>query len=240
MHKNSLHAHKITKVFYRAEEKIVVLQELSATFVQGSTYAIMGVSGSGKSTFLHLLAGLDMPTTGSIQFNNCPIENFSTREREYFLQQHIGYVFQQPFLIAELSVLENVMLKGLIRGESYYNVQEIAYTLLAHVGLQDKAHYWPTTLSGGQQQRVALARALYGNPCFLLADEPTAHLDPATKYALMQLLIRTVHSHKIGIILSTHDQQVATACDTILELEQGQLHMTSYARATDHILDTVV
>jgi ABC-type lipoprotein export system ATPase subunit len=145
------------------------------------------------------------------------------KERENFLNRTIGLLFQVPYLIKELTVLENVMLKGLIAGKDESQCKVEAVELLQIMDLQDKMHEKPPVLSGGQQQRVALARALFGKPAFLLADEPTGDLDPHTAQNMIKLLLDCQKKWAMGIIVSTHDMHVASSMHTVYELQNEVL-----------------
>jgi ABC-type lipoprotein export system ATPase subunit len=210
---------KLTKHFGGQE----VLRDISITFEQGKTYAISGVSGTGKSTLMHLLSGFDKPSAGAVFFNTKNIAHFSAAERAHFLNQSIGHVFQQPYLIRELSVLENIMTPGLIMGSSLLTARPRAQELLEAVGLAECADRRPSSLSGGQQQRVALARALFNQPAFLLADELTGNLDKETGRNIMSFLLKLQQQFHMGVIISTHDTYVAESMQHTFRLEQGEL-----------------
>lgn len=213
----------VSKEFMQAGLIIPVLRALSVTFEQGKTYAIMGVSGSGKSTLLQLLAGLDVPCKGTICWNDTNINQMTAVQRATFFNQSIGLLFQFPYLIKELSVIENVMLPGLISGQKHEIAYKQAHDLLVTMELSDKLHAKPGSLSGGQQQRVALARALFNTPCFLLADEPTANLDAHTSSKMIELLLQLNKKRNMGIIISTHDTALALLMDVVYELQDGHL-----------------
>lgn len=218
-----LAAHNIKKTYIQGSNTIQVLQGVTASFVQGDRYAITGPSGSGKSTLMHLLAGIDTPTQGTISFDGVELNTLNSSQKRIFLSHSLGLVFQQPYLIAELSVLENVMLKGMIAGAHVQNLKEQAYALLDQVQLADKADSNPLSLSGGQQQRVALARALFNKPQFLLADEPTGNLDVATGKVIVELLLACQAQWGMGIIISSHDTYVCERMAHVLHLENGIL-----------------
>jgi lipoprotein-releasing system ATP-binding protein len=218
-------AYAIKKSFTQAQEHIEVLKEITASFEAGKSYAITGPSGSGKSTFMHLLAGIDTPTSGTISYEGQNIQQFSDEERRLFLNKSIGLVFQQPYLMQEFSVLENIMLKGLIAEQSAASCKEQAHELLQKIGLSHKADHHPYSLSGGEQQRVALARALFNKPSFLLADEPTGNLDVATGKAIVDLMTDCQKEWGIGLIISSHDAYVAEKMNIILRMENGQLQI---------------
>ena len=213
----------LKKSFVQADQTIYVLQGVSAQFFGNKSYAITGPSGSGKSTLMHLLAGLDTPDLGTIYFNDQDISQFSPTQKRLFLNRSVGLVFQQPYLIRELSVLENVMLKGLIAGLNRQELHDAAHYLLHKVELAHKADHDPFSLSGGEQQRVAIARALFNKPDFLLADEPTGNLDVATGKTIIDLLLACQKEWQMGIIISSHDEYVVQSMQEVLYLENGKL-----------------
>ncbi len=223
MHAAELLVQNLTKQFIQGSTPVNVLNGISARFTQGATYAITGASGSGKSTFLHLLAGIDTPTTGSVSFDAHNLATMSAQQQSHFLTHSVGLVFQYPYLIQELSVVENVALKGLIEGSSYAGCIEHASTLLKMVGLADKMNARPATLSGGQQQRVALARALFNKPAFLIADEPTGNLDEQTSVSVIHFIKDCQQEWGMGLIISSHDPYVAQLMDHTYHLHNGQL-----------------
>ena len=211
------------KTFLNGQHKLEVLRGITAGFCQGQSYAIMGVSGSGKSTFMHVLAGLAVPNSGIVTFNNENILTATADFKDKFLQSSVGLVFQVPYLIAELSVLENVMLRGLLAGKSLGPCRQRAMELLESVGLADKSLSKPLSLSGGQQQRVSLARAIFSKPAFLIADEPTGSLDEYTRRDIVELLLKCQREWEMGIIVSSHDEYVAQSMDVLYQLKDGLL-----------------
>lgn len=215
--------HNVHKTYQQGRQEIHVLQGLNAMFEQGNSYAIIGVSGSGKSTLLHILSGLDCPTQGTVKFNQTDVSTFSTTARRAFLNHTIGFVFQFHYLVKELTVAENVMLPGLIRGQRHSDCRKRAEHLLAMVGLEDKADCFPTQLSGGQQQRVAIARALFNRPSFLLADEPTGDLDAETAQSIVDLFFAAQQEWGMGIVLCSHDDSVFKRMNNLYHLHKGLL-----------------
>lgn len=213
----------VSKLFRQGKEVVTVLSHASYTFQQGTTYALLGISGTGKSTVLQLLAGLERPTHGAIACNEKLLAHATKAEQRSFLHETVGTVFQMPYLIDELSVVENIMLKGLVAGLEQTFVQQQAHELLEKIKLTHKAHVSPASLSGGEQQRVALARALFMQPTFLLADEPTAHLDGETKKEILQLILDLKQNSGMGVVIATHDPEVAALLDIKVRIVDGKL-----------------
>lgn len=207
-------------------DDIEILKEASISFERKKSYAIIGASGSGKSTLLHMIAGIEEPTSGSISFNDTNLYNLPLQQKINMLQQNIGIVFQQSLLIHELSVIENVMLKKIIQGNLTNDHRQHALNLLSNIGLLNKADNMPHTLSGGQQQRVALLRAIFHIPQFLLADEPTGNLDKASGEQVMQLIFEYQKKYDMGLIISTHDMNIAQQCDYIIKIENKEITLT--------------
>ena len=205
----------ISKSFSDAIHKRTLFSNINYVFSQSVSYALCGDSGAGKSTFLHILAGIQSPDTGMVFFDGKLISDISD-----FHTRTIGLVFQQPYLIDELTVIENVMLKGFITDTDSY---QQARDLLSWVGLAEYEHDFPRILSGGQRQRVALARALYSKPLFLLADEPTAGIDPKAASEIIDLIMKCKQEWGMGIIISSHDIQIAQKMDRCLQLTNGKL-----------------
>lgn len=223
MHLTQITLENLQKNFSQGAITINVLQNINAQFQQGLSYAITGASGSGKSTLLHLLAGIDSPTAGSVFFNGKNLGDISSKEREKILHKTIGLVFQLPYLIAELSVIENVILKGLIDGLDVKVCRSQGIELLNAVGIAEKADTMPASLSGGQQQRAAIARAMFNRPAFLVADEPTGNLDEETGRNIIDLLLFCQTEWKMGLIVSTHNKDVAGKMDICFELKDGTI-----------------
>ncbi len=221
-----LESRGVKKSYVQGTISTEVLHGVDARFVQGKTYAITGVSGSGKSTFMHLLAGLDTPDQGAVLFDGRPLSSFSQQEKEHFLNFSIGLAFQAPYLIQELSVIENVILKGMIAGTEKEHCIEQAQELLRRVGLEHKDQAHVSSLSGGQQQRVALARALFNKPAFFLADEPTGNLDHETAKLVIGVLLECQRDWSMGLIVSSHDPYVAQTMHEIFHMSDGVLKKT--------------
>lgn len=223
MSKNALSAQNIHKTFIQANKKLEVLQGISVSFEQGKTYAITGASGSGKSTLLHILGGLDTPTSGSILLNEENLAKMRARKKEALLNSSIGFVFQFHYLINELTVLENIILMGLIGGKSKKECIIEAKKLLKHFGLAEKAESYPHQLSGGEQQRISVIRAIFNKPAFLLADEPTGNLDANNAKKIVDFFIKCQKEWEMGLILCSHDKAVYEKMEHIFELKNGKL-----------------
>lgn len=221
---NQISISHLTKKFIQAEKELKILSNVSYTF-DNKMYAIKGVSGSGKSTLFFLIAGLDKPDSGKIFYNDKDISILKNQEKNRILNQEIGLIFQYPYLIPELNVLENIIIKGLISGKTEDQCYETGNQLLKQFKIEDKIYSSPRALSGGEQQRVALARALFNDPSFILADEPTAHLDRKNADVVINYLIDYVKNNEIGLIISSHDENIVNKMDVILELKDGGLNV---------------
>lgn len=211
----------VFKDFCQGGKDLRVLRGISVTFTQDHAYAITGVSGSGKSTLLHLLGGLDTTTRGIVTFNGQDLASLKHAQKNAMLNQHLGFVFQFHYLMKELPVIENVMLPGLVAGQSRRDCRQRAQALLAMMGVADKESVYPTTLSGGEQQRVAIARALFNRPAFLLADEPTGNLDADNARMVIDLFFKAKAEWGMGIILCSHDPAMYNRMETIYQLHDG-------------------
>lgn len=209
----------ITKLFTLYNQSITVLSGSNYQFFSDTNYAIMGHSGAGKSTLMHLLAGFDSPTTGTITSNNHNLVHYPPEQRAKFL----GFLTQTPVLIAECSVIENCCLPLIIAGASWQEAHKKAIDLLEQIGLLYTADWHVGQLSGGQKQRIALVRTLISEPTFLLADELTGNLDQNTSQELINFLLRYCKQYSIGLIISTHDPEIAAKMDVVLLLKEGKL-----------------
>lgn len=183
---------------------------------------MVGQSGSGKTTLLSLLAGLDIPTSGSIQLFQHSLENLSEDERAALRNQYIGFVFQAFHLLPGFTALENVMLPLEINDD--VNAEKHAQRLLERVGMDHRLNHYPTTLSGGEQQRVAIARAFSTTPPLLLADEPTGNLDAQTGQTIIELLFELNKEQGTTLILVTHDESLTQRCKRCFRLLNGGLN----------------
>jgi lipoprotein-releasing system ATP-binding protein len=215
---------QLTKIYRSGEQELPIFQNLDLTVFTGEMIAIIGESGVGKSTLLHLMAGLDRPTSGAIYYKGTKITGFSEPELSAFRNCEIGYVWQQHHLLPEFTAAENVMMPLLIRGISRNKAGSAAAGSLEEVGLSARGHHLAGELSGGEQQRVAIARALAANPSLLLADEPTGNLDERTGEMIFRLLADLRRQRNLTCVLVTHNLHFAGECGRILRLEGGVLH----------------
>jgi len=209
----------VDKSFIQGKNTIQVLKNINLDIKSGETIALLGKSGSGKTTMLSLLAGLDKPDQGSIHVNSIDISKLSEEKLCEFRASKLGIVFQQFHLVPHLSALENVLLSFEINGSSD---TKTASEWLERVGLKDRANHYPSMLSGGEQQRVAIARALAYGPPLLLADEPTGNLDSETGKTVIETLFKIVREKKTTMILVTHDEELAARADRIVRIVGGQ------------------
>jgi lipoprotein-releasing system ATP-binding protein len=204
--------------------RLEVLRGLDLVVEQGEMLAIVGASGVGKSTLLHVLGGLDAFDSGSVRVAGEAIDTMSDEARVRFRNSHVGFVFQFHHLLPEFSAVENVEMPLRIAGRPPSETRARAQAVLDRVGLTGRATHRPGMLSGGEQQRVAVARALVHRPALLLADEPTGNLDEATA-ADLHALLRDMHrEHQLTSIIATHNMALARACDRIVRLEAGRVH----------------
>ena len=200
-----------------------VLRDINLAVHAGEIVAIVGPSGVGKSTLLHLLGVLDRPTSGEVEINSTPVFKFNDKELAAFRNRTVGFVFQFHHLLPEFTALENVMMPALIAGRPAREVHHQAMQWLAEVGLAERATHRPGELSGGEQQRVAVARALMNEPQLVLADEPSGNLDRLSSESLHDLLWKLSRRHGRTFIIVTHNHDLATRADRIIELFDGRI-----------------
>ena len=209
------------------DESLTVLRDLELSVASGEMVAIMGASGVGKSTLMHVIGGLDRIDRGRIVVGDAELSALPDAELVAFRNRHVGFVFQFHHLLPEFSALENTAMPLRIARESSTNALARARELLEQVGLTERMTHRPGMLSGGEQQRVAVARALVMHPSLLLADEPTGDLDEKTAESLHGLL-RGMHSrHGLTSLIATHNPRLAESCDRVLRLEDGRLRAAS-------------
>lgn len=213
----------LEKSYQTARGELRLFNGLDLKIAAGEMVAIVGHSGAGKSTFLHLLGALDLPTAGTVRVAGVEVARLSAREAARFRNREIGYVWQFHYLLPEFSALENVAMPLLAAGMKQDEARHQAAKWLAEVGLTERAEHRPGELSGGEQQRVALARALVTGPRLLLADEPTGDLDDETSELVFGLIERLHRSHNLTSILVTHNLELAARCGRTLRLKAGRL-----------------
>jgi lipoprotein-releasing system ATP-binding protein len=224
---NAIWAESVSKTYRSGGTEVIVFKDLSLQVRHGERLAIIGESGAGKSTLMHLLGGLDKPSSGTIHFGNREITALSDEALADFRNREIGFVWQNPSLLPEFTALENVMMPLLIRGVAPREAAATSRAILEEVRLRDRESHQAGELSGGEQQRVGLARALAGRPRVLLADEPTGNLDFRTGEVIISLLGDLHRSHGLTSIFVTHNLSFAVRCDRVLELKKGSLHPPS-------------
>ena len=213
-------AESLSKTYMGEAAPVTVFRNLDFTLEEGVFAAVMGPSGVGKSTLLHLLGGIDRPDSGRVEIFGVSIEELAPRERARFRNERIGFVFQFHHLLAEFTAEENVAFPHRIAGESARVARERAAELLARVGLADRRLHMSRALSGGEQQRVAIARALARSPSLLLADEPTGNLDSESARTVFDLLAELHRERGMTTVLVTHNPDLAKRCDKIFEMSR--------------------
>jgi len=213
----------LVKHYSDAGRIVRVLEGVHLEVQPAEKVAIVGESGVGKSTLLHILGALDDPTEGVVRYDAADLRSLSPRALAAFRNREIGFVFQFHHLMADLSAEENVMMPALISGVGWDRAREQAREILARVGLAERLEHKPGELSGGEQQRVSVARAVVLSPRTLLADEPTGNLDPATGAEVQELLIELNRERRVALIVVTHNPHLAAAMDRVLRLHAGVL-----------------
>ena len=213
-----LEGQQLAKTYRNAEVPVVVFSDLDLEVEKGEMLAIVGPSGIGKSTLLHLLGGLDRPDRGTIRVDEKNLNSLTTDELARFRNRNVGFVFQFHHLLPEFTALENVAMPGWIgradREETLYRASE----LLAELGLAERSRHFPNQLSGGEQQRVAIARALLADPVLFLADEPTGNLDLETSEKVFDLMRECHNKRGLTSIIVTHNPELAARCDRVFEM----------------------
>ena len=209
---------------YGDGRRIDVLVDLDLEVAAGEAVAIVGQSGVGKSTLLHILGTLDQPTSGTVRFDGVDIFGLNEREQATFRNREVGFIFQFHHLLPDFTAVENVMMPALIRGVSATEAEGRARAVLERVGLGERLTHKPGELSGGEQQRVAVARAVALSPRAILADEPTGNLDPATGAEVHTLLMDLNRAHNITLVIVTHNDELSSLVHRTLRLQNGKLH----------------
>ena len=221
MSKPILKAQDLKKSYDLGRRAVKVLHGVSLEVGQGEFLSLQGASGTGKSTLLHLLGGLDNPTSGQVSSNGQLLSTMSSRSLAKWRNTKVGFVFQGYHLLPEFDALENVLIPSRISHVKYLKSLERAQLLLKRVGLGNRMHHLPAELSGGEQQRVALARSLINNPKVLLADEPTGNLDSKTGNDVLDLLCDLQAESGLTMIIATHDSKVANRAHNTIKLVDG-------------------
>ena len=212
---------RVTKIFIQGTREISIFKDLNLSLIQGKSLAIIGQSGSGKSSLLHLMAGLDVPTKGSIFYKGNSLLDLSLNEKATFRNKELGFVYQFHHLLPEFTAIENAAMP-LFLSRKYSKTQslEIARDLLSQVGLDSRISHLPGELSGGERQRVSVARALSNNPSCLIMDEPTGDLDLENSRNMFDLIINLSKKHKTSMIIATHDMNLASQFNEIFDLDK--------------------
>lgn len=214
----------VSKIIRTPQEEITILNAVNFAVEEGEMLAVLGASGSGKSTFLHMLAGLDNPSSGEILFCGKNIHTLKEQEKNFLRSREMGFVFQFHHLLPEFTTVENVAMQAMISGMAKAEALKKAMELLEIVGLAERAKHLVTTLSGGEKQRAAIARAVLLSPKVLLADEPTGNLDPKTGEQIMQLLTNLNKEKKMALVMVTHNIEIANQMHRVVELKSGAFH----------------
>ena len=218
-----VHVRNLTKNYQSGTETLNILRGIDFDVEKGSSVAISGQSGSGKSTFLNIIGGLDRFDTGKVEISGTDIGELSESGLSSYRQKRIGFIFQFHFLLKDFTALENVMLPAFITGMKKKDAMEKARALLADMELSDRAGHFPSQLSGGERQRVASARAVVNDPDLILADEPTGNLDPKNSAMVVELLYNGAEKWGKTLIVVTHDKTVASRAKKRYTLENGIL-----------------
>ena len=203
---------------------LAVLKGVDIDVEQGEIVSIVGSSGAGKSTFLHILGSLDTPDAGTIIVNNIPVHSLKGRKLAAFRNKYIGFVFQFHHLLPEFSAVENVCIPGWIAGRSKKEVKKEAERLLDLLGLSQRIDNKPNEMSGGEQQRVAVARALINNPSIVFADEPTGNLDSANAEGLHHLFVQLRDTLKQTFLIVTHNEELAAMSNRTIHMKDGRIN----------------
>lgn len=217
----------LRKEYTTGRGKLVLFDNLSFSVAQGEMLAIVGQSGTGKSTLLHILGALDAPSSGAVYCASTHLGSLTSTQAAAFRNREVGYVWQFHYLLPEFSALENVAMPLMARGESKQSAFREAAKWLEEVELSDRATHRSGELSGGEQQRISLARALVTQPRLLLADEPTGDLDSRTADVVFSLIERLHRTHKLTSLIVTHNLELARRCTRVLRLVKGQVEEVS-------------
>ncbi|HET7436209.1 MAG TPA: ABC transporter ATP-binding protein [Thermoanaerobaculia bacterium] len=213
-----LEAQALSKTYRNAEVPVIVLNGLQLAVDRGEMLAVVGPSGIGKSTLLHLLGGLDRPDSGKVRVDDRDLTVLPADELARFRNRNVGFVFQFHHLLPEFTAVENVAMPGWIGRSNQEDALKKAAGLLAELGLEDRSRHFPNQLSGGEQQRVAIARALLADPLLFLADEPTGNLDLETSERVFELMRECHNKRGLTSVIVTHNPELAARCDRVFEM----------------------
>jgi lipoprotein-releasing system ATP-binding protein len=216
-------AQNIVKNYVSGNEMLHILKGVNLEIERGKSLSISGQSGSGKSTFLNILGGLDRTDEGKVYINGEEITSLSEKELSVYRSKQVGFIFQFHYLLKDFTALENVMIPAYIAGMNKKDAKQRAMALLADVKMEDRIKHFPSQLSGGERQRIAVARSMVNDPALILADEPTGNLDPYNSDIVSELLYTGAQKRDKTLIVVTHDKKVAAKASVSFILENGQL-----------------
>jgi putative ABC transport system ATP-binding protein len=218
-----LNVQNLTKTYSRGKQATTALRGVSLNIEKGKFLSIMGPSGSGKSSLLQIIGGLDQPTTGSVEIEGKPLHTFTDAELSHFRRRRLGFIFQFFNLLPSLTALENVCLPLLLDGHRFRSASERGKRLLDRFGLGERLNHYPAQLSGGEMQRVAIARAMVIDPLVILADEPTGNLDSASGKTVLSLLREISRENQQTVLMVTHDPNAAAYSEGQIRLLDGKI-----------------
>lgn len=218
-----LEVKNLKKIYGQGTHMVEALVDISFTLDRGQFTSLMGPSGGGKSSLLHLIGGLDRPSQGSVCINTRCLDTLTDDELSAFRRRHLGFIFQFFYLLPTLTALENVALPLLIDGKKLADISPRAIELLSMIGLRHRINHRPDQLSGGEMQRVAIARALITDPLLIVADEPTGNLDSKTGIMVLELLQTMAREQGHTILMATHDSNAASYGDRVITIRDGKI-----------------
>jgi len=213
----------ITKEFIEPRKNIVALNNINFDLSDGQCICLLGPSGSGKTTLLQIAGLLDSPTKGEIIINGKKCDHLSEEDKNFIRKQHIGFVYQNFYLLDSFSALENVIIPQLINGSSFNNARKRAKNLLSDLGLSKRLYNKPRELSGGEKQRVSILRAIANRPKIILADEPTGNLDKKNTENVVKIIKDMVNHYNISFIIATHNLSITKKFDKIVKISEGKI-----------------
>jgi len=213
----------VSHKFKQGKSIIKVLDSVNFKLKNNCIAALIGASGSGKSTFLHLAGLLEKPNNGKILIKNKIVNNLNNSDRTLMRRNSLGFVYQKIYLLPEFTALENVIIPQVIKGVKRNIALDRAKNILSSMGLKKRLNHRPSSLSGGEQQRVAIARAIINKPDLILADEPTGNLDSASSELISDLLLNSIKASNTSAIIATHSLELAEKCDLIYKIDNGKI-----------------